>query len=45
MGKVDAGDVFQLIGIALIGAGLWLYIPWVALLVVGAILLIIGMRM
>lgn len=32
-------DVVGLLGLALIGAGLWIYRPWIALVVVGALLL------
>ena len=40
---MDRWDVLALLGIVLLGAGLWLIAPWLGLTVVGAALLAIGL--
>lgn len=40
---VDRTDVLVLVGLALLGAGLWLYWPPLALMVIGGLLLAIGL--
>jgi len=41
--KFDMGDALAVIGLLLLGAGLWLWRPPVSLIVTGAILLAIGL--
>ena len=40
--KFEAEDGFVLVGLIMLGAGLWLYAPWVSLTVVGAVLFALG---
>jgi hypothetical protein len=40
---VDRWDALALLGIALLGAGLWLLAPWLGLAVTGAALLAVGL--
>ncbi|WP_282703237.1 hypothetical protein [Streptomyces sp. CC219B] len=40
---MDRWDVLALLGIVLLGAGLWLITPWLALTTVGATLLAVGL--
>lgn len=40
---MDRWDVLALLGIVLLGAGLWLITPWLALTVAGGALLVIGL--
>ncbi|QQM45000.1 hypothetical protein [Streptomyces liliifuscus] len=40
---MDRWDVLALLGIGLLGAGLWLIAPWLALTAIGGLLLVIGL--
>jgi hypothetical protein len=40
---VDRWDVMALLGIVLLGCGLWLIAPWLALTVGGGLLLVVGL--
>ncbi|MFJ2002170.1 hypothetical protein [Streptomyces chartreusis] len=40
---MDRWDVLALIGIVLLGAGLWLLAPWLGLTVAGAVTLAVGL--
>ncbi|WP_432193800.1 hypothetical protein [Streptomyces sp. bgisy027] len=40
---MDRWDVLALLGIVLLGAGLWLVAPWLGLTVVGGALLAVGL--
>lgn len=40
---MDRWDVLALIGIVLLGAGLWLLAPWLGLTTAGAVLLGVGL--
>ena len=40
--KPDLRDVFVFGGLIILGIGLWLYMPWVSLTIVGIILLGLG---
>jgi hypothetical protein len=40
---VDRWDVTALVGIVLLGSGLWLLAPWLGLFVTGAVLLAVGL--
>ncbi len=42
MKKISIEDIFLFVGIALLGAGLWLVQPWISLTVVGGALMMIG---
>lgn len=42
---MDIRDVFFLSGLALLGYGLYLFQPWVAFAVVGALLMVVGILM
>ena len=39
---MDGWDMMALIGLAMVGAGLWMVAPWLALVVEGTLLLIGG---
>jgi len=38
-------DIFILAGLCLLGYGLWLYIPWLAYVVIGTLLFMMGLLM
>lgn len=40
---MDLWDVLSLFGIVLLGAGLWLIAPWLALTVMGGAMLLVGL--
>ena len=40
--SIDTADVFLFVGLFLLGAGLWLFRPWVSLTTVGAILVLLA---
>uniref|UniRef100_A0AAU2A233 Uncharacterized protein n=1 Tax=Streptomyces sp. NBC_00093 TaxID=2975649 RepID=A0AAU2A233_9ACTN len=40
---MDRWDVMALLGFGLLGRGLWLIAPWLALTVVGGLLLVVGL--
>lgn len=40
---MDRWDVMALLGVVLLGCGLWLITPWLALSVVGGALLVVGL--
>lgn len=40
---MDRWDVLALLGLAALGAGLWLIAPWLGLTVVGTVLLVVGL--
>jgi len=40
---VDRWDVLALLGIVLLGVGLWLLAPWLGLAVAGGVLLVVGL--
>lgn len=42
---VTLRDVLMIIGLALIGTGLYLFIPWVSFVITGAIILVAGFFM
>lgn len=39
---MDLWDVLSLLGVVLLGAGLWLIAPWLALTVCGGVLFLLG---
>lgn len=41
--KISHRDVTIWTGLAMVGAGLWMYCPWVALVTVGALLILAGL--
>lgn len=41
----ELSDTLALVGIALIGVGAWMLLPAAALIVVGALLLVAGLRL
>lgn len=41
--RVDLSDVLALVGLLLVGAGVWLLSPAAALIVVGSVLLVVGL--
>ncbi len=42
MRNIDLGDIFTLIGLILIGVGLYIYKPCVSFTVIGSIIFILG---
>lgn len=42
-GRIDASDVLIVMGLLLLGAGLWWLSPPLALIIVGTVLLLVGL--
>lgn len=41
---IEYSDIVVLIGLALTGIGLWMFLPWISLTVVGVIILLLSIR-